>query len=123
MKKHEEPAPIYLKWVDSANLFQDRWAAKDDLEEHDEETYCETIGFLVAENSHSLYIAGSLAPSEIGSVMQIPRVAVVERGSLLPMTLEVEDGEAHGQGPQGSPKVEVRWPRAVVSDPGQEPRG
>lgn len=75
-----DPYPlVLLKWVDSANLFQDRWASPDQLDEHDEETFCETVGWLVGENDHSLYVASSLAPSEIGSVMQIPRCCVRDR--------------------------------------------
>jgi len=109
VEKHDKPEPVYVKWVDSCNLFLDRWATPDDLDDHDEETICETIGFLVAENDHSLYIAGSLAPVEIGSVMQIPRVAVVERAYLLVTALEVEDGEAERQSTEGTSEVEVCW--------------
>ena len=76
MNKPETYALVLLKWVDSCNLFQDRWASPDSLDEHDEETFCETVGWIVGENDHSLYIASSLAPNEIGSVMQIPRSAV-----------------------------------------------
>ena len=79
MEKPVPPPAVYVRWVDSANLFLDRWARLDDLDEHDAETFCETLGWLVGENAHSLYVASSLAPEEIGSVMQIPRVAVVER--------------------------------------------
>ena len=118
MLKHEHPEPIYIRWVDSCNLFLDRWASQDDLDEHDEETYCETIGFLVAENDHSLYVAGSLAPTEIGSVMQIPRVSVVEQAYLLVMSLEVEDGEAQRQAAQSTPESEVRWPGPQLSGAG-----
>ena len=109
MTKHEKPEPVYLRWVDSCNLFLDRWASSDDLDEHEEETFCETVGFLVAETDHSLYVAGSLAPSEIGSVMQIPRVAVKEQAYLLITSLEVERGEVERQGTESTPEVEVRW--------------
>ena len=118
MEKHESPEPVYIRWVDSCNLFLDRWASQDDLDEHDEETFCETIGFLVAENEHSLYVAGSLAPSEIGSVMQIPRVSVVEQAYLLVMSLEVDDGEAQRQATQSTPESEVRWPGPQLSSTG-----
>lgn len=73
---------VYVRWVDSCNLFGDRWASRDDLTEAQQEHHCHTLGFVVDENSHSLYVAGSLAPEEIGSVMQIPKVAVVERRDL-----------------------------------------
>lgn len=69
---------VYVAWVDSANLFQDRWAKESDLDDYDEETICETLGFLVKENDHSYFVAGSRAPDEIGSVMQIPKIAVKE---------------------------------------------
>lgn len=83
MTKYEKPEPLYVKWVDSANLFEDRWARPEDLDAHDEVTFCETVGWLVAENEWALYVAGSLSPEEIGSVMQIPRVAVVKRVPVL----------------------------------------
>jgi hypothetical protein len=73
---------LLLKWVDSCNLFQDRWASPESLNDHDEETFCETAGWLVGENSHSLYIASSISPDEIGSVMQIPRSAIRSRSCL-----------------------------------------
>lgn len=44
----------------------------------EDETFCETVGWLVKENDHSLYVAGHVHPDEVGSVMQIPRVAVKE---------------------------------------------
>lgn len=74
--------PVWVRWIDSANLFQDRWAAEEELDRHMEQTFCETVGFLLRENTHSLYLAGSVAPEEIGSVMQIPKVAIVERHDL-----------------------------------------
>lgn len=72
---------VYVLWVDSANLFEDRWAKLDDID--DEETFCETMGFLVKENDHSIFVAGSVAPDEIGSVMQIPRVAIKQQRELI----------------------------------------
>lgn len=120
LTRFDEPDPIYIRWVDSCNLFLDRWASPDDLEEHHEETFCETIGFLVAENDHSLYVAGSLAPNEIGSVMQIPRVSVKERAYLLVTALEVseetevEDGKAFIESPESPSEGEVRWAGSLL---------
>lgn len=74
---------IYVKWVDSTTLFySERWTDETDLDRHQDETFCETVGFLIRENQHSLYVAGSVAPEEIGSVTQIPKVAVKERHDL-----------------------------------------
>jgi hypothetical protein len=77
---------VHIKWVDSANLFGDRWGKLEDID--DDETFCETMGFLVKENDHSVYVAGSVSPEEVGSVMQIPRVAIKELRDL-------ETGEAY----------------------------
>ncbi len=85
MKKYPDPEPIYIKWVDSCNIALDRWTTLEDLDNYVEQTFCETLGFLVAENEHSLWVAGSLAPEEIGSVMQIPLVSIQERINLFLM--------------------------------------
>lgn len=115
--KHDRPRLVHVRWVDSCNLFQDRWASMDDLDEYAEETFCETAGWLVAETSHSLFVAGSLAPCEIGSVMQIPRVAVVKELAVL--SLEVDGGEVGFEGAEGSAEVEVCGAGQVVSGAGQ----
>jgi hypothetical protein len=71
---------LYLRWVDSTTLFYgERWTDPAELDKYDTETFCETVGFLIRENDHSIYVAGSVAPDEIGSVTQIPKVAVVDR--------------------------------------------
>jgi hypothetical protein len=82
MRKPEVRPLVRLRWVDSANLFGDRWASVDELDVHDGETFCETVGWVVGENDHSVYVAGSVAPEEIGSVMQIPLCAVRSRVTL-----------------------------------------
>ena len=75
---------IYVKWVDSAHLAEGGWTTVDEIVGgHDEQTACESVGWLAHENEHSLYLAGSLAPEEVGSVMQIPRCAVLEQQELL----------------------------------------
>jgi hypothetical protein len=83
LTKYERPDVVWIRWVDSCNLFRDRWAAWEDLDLHEEETFCETVAFLVAETDHSLFLAGSMSEAEIGSVMQIPKVCVRERRSVL----------------------------------------
>ena len=82
---------VHIKWVDSANLFGDRWGKLEDID--DEETLCETMGFLVKENDHSVYIAGSVATEEIGSVMQIPRVAIKEFKEISSGQVDIEAAE------------------------------
>jgi hypothetical protein len=79
MEKHDDPTPVWVRWVDSANLFHDRWASPDRLDDCDDEVVCETLGWVVGENDHSVFVAGSIAPAEIGSVMQIPRAAIKEQ--------------------------------------------
>lgn len=75
---------VWVRWVDSASLFiDDRWTDETELDQHMAETFCETVGFLIRENQHSLFLAGSVAPDEIGSVLQIPKVAVVDRRPLI----------------------------------------
>ena len=117
MRKFDEPRLVHLRWADSCNLFQDRWASMDDLDEFEAETFCETVGWLVAETDRSLFVAGSLAPCEIGSVMQIPRVAVVRELAVL--SLEVEDGEVEFEGSEGASEVGVCGAGPVVSGAGQ----
>jgi len=65
---------VYVKWVDSATLFGGKWISIDELPE--EEVLCENVGFLVKESEHSIWLAGKWAPEEVGSVDQIPRVAI-----------------------------------------------
>jgi hypothetical protein len=73
---------LEIHWVDSANLFGDRWAEHADINAHQDENLCRTTGYLVGENAHSVYIASSLSPTEIGSVMQIPNSAIRRRTPL-----------------------------------------
>ena len=73
---------VLVEWVDSANLFGDRWASREDLDQHEKQTVCRTAGWAVHENTHSLYVASSVSPDEIGSVMQIPLAAILKRQGL-----------------------------------------
>lgn len=70
---------VYVRWVDSAThrVSTREWIDPEDLE--DGEVICETVGWLVKENTHSLYVAGSIAPDEVCCVMQIPKSAVRSR--------------------------------------------
>jgi hypothetical protein len=73
----------WIRWVDSSALFHgDRWVDETDLDAHMTETFCETVGFLIRENDHSIYVAGSVAQEEIGSVTQIPKDAIRDRREL-----------------------------------------
>lgn len=74
--------PVEVEWIDSANLFGDRWAKREELDEHTTPMSCFTVGYVVLENDHSLYLAGSRNEYEIGSVMQIPLAAILNRREL-----------------------------------------
>jgi hypothetical protein len=104
---------VWVRWVDSANLFGDRWAKLEEID--DLETYCETLGFLVKENDHSIYVAGSIAPEEVGSVMQIPKVAVKE-------LKEVGDGEVDVQAEEEASFLDLCRPESLLPGAGQESR-
>jgi hypothetical protein len=85
---------VYLRWVDSCALgIGERWTNKEDLDTTKGETICESIGWLVEQNDHSLYVAGHISPEEYGSVWQIPRVAVKELNYLEPDEADERTGE------------------------------
>jgi hypothetical protein len=75
---------VWVKWVDSYNLFGDRWGDPEKVpaECKDPDAYCYTLGWIVHEDDQWLALAGSQAPAEVGSVMVIPKTAIRKRKML-----------------------------------------
>lgn len=69
------PIPVYIQWVDSAQVGDTTWIQISDFAPISE-TICETLGWVISEDETNVYLAGSISPEEYGGIWQIPRVAI-----------------------------------------------
>lgn len=77
---------ILVEWEDSAHYGTKGWIDKDDAEAYAKKPpiRCQSVGFLIGDKKHSVTLAESIAPSQAGEVINIPKTAIRWRIDITP---------------------------------------